>query len=151
MNIRIVVFFLLLCMLFSACAPAAEVIPAPPESILYLGGAVTLHQFEVVGGPGDPERCSVILIRTPIVLEKEGFHLAVVGTTEDDEQDILFTEADIVPENYYAITEEQYSKYSSLILYLDYTWYGTLMSQRIVNLLTLEELSSVESEFRLNR
>lgn len=147
---KLICFFLFFCMLFSACAPAAEVIPAPPESILYLGGAVTLHQFEVVGGPGDPTGGSEIIFRTPIVLEKEGFHLAVVGTTEDDKQDILFTEADIVPQNYYAITEEQYSKYSSLILYLDYTWYGTLMSQRIVDLLTLEELSSVKSEFHLN-
>ena len=142
---------LVLILFLSACSPSAQEPPCPPESILFLGGAAILNEFHIEGGPGDPDRGSSIVIRTPIKLEKEGFHFAVVGFTEDEKQDVLFTEADIAPMSYFVINEEQYRDYAKLVLFLDYSWYGTLLSMRTVDLLTLEEQSSVAKEFDLGK
>ena len=136
---------LVLCL--SACTTTAQEPPCPPESILYLGGAPILDEFQIEGGPSDPEGGTSIVIRSPVKLEKEGFHFAVVGFYEDETQVMVFSDEDIAPMNYYVISEEEYRDYTKLILFLDYTWYGTLMSQRIVDLLTGEDQSSVTKEF----
>lgn len=140
-----VLLTLVLCL--SACSAAAQIPPCPPESILYLGGAPILDEFQIEGGPSDPDGGSSIVIRSPVKLEKEGFHFAVVGFYEDETQVIIFSDEDIAPMNYYVISEEEYRDYTKLILFLDYTWDGTLMSQRIVDLLTGEDQSSVTKEF----
>ena len=140
-----VLLTLVLCL--SACSAAAQIPPCPPESILYLGGAPILDEFQIEGGPSDPDGGTSIVIRSPVKLEKEGFHFAVVGFYEDETQVIIFSDEDIAPMNYYVISEEEYRDYTKLILFLDYTWDGTLMSQRIVDLLTGEDQSSVTKEF----
>lgn len=140
-----VLLALVLCL--SACSAAAQTPPCPPESILYLGGAHILERFTVSGGPGDGVDGTSIVIQVPPVYEKEGFHAMCVGYHEDGSQETIFTEEDLTPESYYVIEKETYQKFQRLSLCLDYTWYGTLMSMRIVELLTGEEHSSVATEF----
>ena len=150
MSTKLAIFIIVLCILFSACSIQSDVNSPPPESILYLGGAAILDEFHIEGGPGDPDGASDIIIRTPIKLEQEGFHFAVIGVTEDETQETIYTEDDITPASYLVIDEEIYCDYVKLTLFIDYSWNGTLMSMRIVNLLTLEEQSSVATEFDLN-
>lgn len=145
---RFLFLLIALCMLLSACA-VSEPAQMPPESILYLGGAAILDGFSIEGGPSSQDGGKSIVILSPSDLEKECFHLAVIGTREDGTQDTLFTDADILPLNYYVIEEETYRSYVELMLYMDYSWNEIRMSTRNVNLLTLEEFSSVETEFDL--
>ena len=152
MRKRIPLLLIALCMMISACTisePVSDNAQLPPEGILYLGGAAILDDFSIEGGPGSNDGEKSIVIRTPINLEKECFHLAIIGTMEDGTQDTLFTEADILPLSYYVIEEETYRSYVELMLYMDYTWNGIRMSTRNINLLTLEEFSSVSTEFDL--
>lgn len=147
---------LLLLISLLLCACGAETTPTteaeavlPPREILYLGGAHILEQFTVTGGPGSTDGQDTIVIMITPNLVMDGFHLAIAGFYEDGSQDVLVTERDIEPAQYYTIEKDTYSAYSELILYLDYTWNGDLMSQRIVNLLTLEDWSSVRQELGL--
>ena len=141
-----------LCIMISACTvsePVSDSVQMPPESILYLGGAAILDGFSIEGGPSSHDGMKSIVILSPPDLEKECLTLAIIGTTEDGTQDILFTEADILPSNYYVIEEETYRSYVELMLWMDYSWNGIRMSTRNVNLFTLEEFSSVATEFNL--
>ena len=139
---------LLLALVFclSACTAAPAV---PPESILYLGGAPILERFTVDGGPGagvNGTDLDIVLLIPPNY-ESEGFHAVCIGYYEDGTQKTIFTEADLTPESYYVINKETYKDFTRLSLCLDYTWNGTLMSMRVIDLLTLEEHSSVITEF----
>lgn len=147
---KVWILIIVLCVVFSACTTQAENTvshASPPESILYLGGAAILDEFEIKGGPGAFDGTTQIIIRTPTKLEKEGLHFAVIGITEDGTQETLFTESDVVAASYFTIGEEVYCDYVELTLFMDYTWNGILMSMRTINLLTLEEQSSVLQEF----
>lgn len=108
-----------------------------------------MEQFTVTGGPGSTDGQDAIVIMITPNLVMDGFHLTIAGFYDDGSQDVLVTERDIEPAQYYTIEKDTYSAYSELILYLDYTWNGDLMSQRIVNLLTLEDWSSVRQELGL--
>ena len=145
---RISFLLIALCMMISACA-VSEPAQTPPESILYLGGAAILDGFSIEGGPSSQDGRKSIVILSPPDLEKECFHLAIIGTKEDGTRDTLYTEADILPLTYYVIEEEAYRSYVELMLYMDYSWNGIRMSTRNVNLLTMEEFSSVATEFDL--
>ena len=132
-------------LLLTGCSSSSQ--KSPPESILYLGGAAILEEFEIDGGPGASNGMSSILIRIPVTLEMEGFHFAVIGITPDGTQDIIYTKNDLVPASYLPIGKEIYGDYAKLTLFMDYSWNGALMSMRTVNLLTLEEQSSIAKEF----
>lgn len=119
----------------------------PPESLLYLGGAAILNDFSVTGGPSDAGGQKDIVVFVPFTLVKDGFYFSIVGEKDDGSQTILATQDDLEPGSYLKITEDQYTDFDSFSLTMDYTWEGTLMSMRTINLFTMEEQSSVTQEF----
>ena len=145
------ILIILACLMLCACT--AQTVCPPPESILYLGGAPILDQFKIEGGPGTGFNNTDldIVIWIPGNFMNECFHAVCVGVYEDGTQDTVFTEAELTPNGYFGIGKEIYGKYTQLTLYLDYSWNGTLMSQRIVDLLTGEEHSSVTKEFGISK
>lgn len=146
----------LLCVILCACSPNADnttdpstspLRSCPPESLLYLGGAAILNEFTVTGGPSDAGGQKDIVVFVPFTLVKDGFYFAIVGEKDDGTQTILATQDDLEPGSYLKITEDQYTDFDSFSLTMDYTWEGTLMSMRTINLFTMEEQSSVTQEF----
>lgn len=121
----------------------------PPEEILYLGGASILNKFSVYGGPYSESANKEIIIFVPFQLIKEGFNGVVMGIKEDGTQDNLLQTDDFEPGTYITLTKEEYAPYSRLILMLDYSWAGTLMSMRTIDLYTLDEQSSISNELNL--
>lgn len=137
---------ILLCGSLAACAPKEGFQSPPPKSIVYLGGASILNQFSVTGGPGDPSGQKDIVVSVPSTLVMDGFHFAIVGEMNNGAQTILVTEEDLEPGSYLTITEEEYADYDTFSLTMDYTWEDTLMSMRNINLLSMEDVSSLSQE-----
>lgn len=123
---------------------------APPEDILYLGGAPILNKFSADGGPSSENVNGEIIIFVPFQLVTEGFNGVVLGTKADGTQENLRSTDDFKPGTYLTITKEEYAPYTRLIMMLDYSWHGTLLSMRTIDLYTLEEQSSIIQEFGKN-
>lgn len=146
----------LLCVILCACSPNADnttdpstspLRSCPPESLLYLGGAAILNEFTVTGGPSDAGGQKDIVVYVPSTLVMDGFHFAVVGETNDGTRTIMITQDVLTPGSYFVIEQEQFADFDTFSMTMDYSWEGTLMSMRNINLLTLEEASSVSQEF----
>lgn len=116
---------------------------APPKELWYLGGAPILDEFYTTGGPEGPEEPrgvpTTIVIYVPLNLVQDGFSAGILGITADGELEDLLLHETLTP-GYYTIPKDVYEKYESMTLNLDYSWQGEMMSTRVIDLFTHEDL-----------
>lgn len=115
---------------------------APPRELWYLGGASILDGFEVTAcaseGSGD------IVLFIPFDFVAEGFRASTVQDSKEEQVNLL-KDVTFSPGSYYAIPEEAYQGMDTLYLHLEYSWEGTTLSQRWIDLFTGEELVPTNS------
>ena len=90
---------------------------APPKELWYLGGAPILDDFSTSGGPEEPDG---------------------VPTADGEQEDLLLHKT--LPAGHYTIPKDVYEKYESMTLSLSYSWQGEMMSMRVIDLFTHEDL-----------
>ena len=116
---------------------------APPKELWYLGGAPILDEFYTTGGPEGPEEPrgvpTTIVIYVPLNLVQDGFSAGILGITADGELEDLLLHETLTP-GYYTIPKDVYEKYESMTLNLSYSWQGEMMSMRVIDLFTHEDL-----------
>lgn len=116
---------------------------APPKELWYLGGAPILDEFYTTGGPEGPEEPrgvpTTIVIYVPLNLVQDGFSAGILGITADGELEDLLLHETLTP-GYYTIPKDVYEKYESMTLSLSYSWQGEMMSMRVIDLFTHEDL-----------
>lgn len=113
---------------------------APPKELWYLGGAPILDDFSTSGGPAEPDGVpTTIVVYVPLNLVQDGFSAGIIAETADGEQEDLLLHKTL-PTGYYTISEDIYQKYESMTLNLSYSWQGELMSMRVIDLFTHEDL-----------
>lgn len=134
---------LFLILIFAAAVTGCakeEAAPAPPRQLWYLGGAPILADFSVSGGPADSSAKPIsITIYVPLNLVQDGFGAAILGTAPDGTQTNLLLEKTLEP-GYYNIEPEEYEAYESLTLHLSYHWAGEMLSMRVIDLFSQEDL-----------
>ncbi len=138
--------FLVLLLPLAGCArsDAASQDGAPPKTLWHLGGAPILADFSTSGGTVEPTGVQTdIVIYVPMNLVKDGFYAYITGTTPDGEQEDLAHNDALTPGSYYVISSDTWQKYDSLILHVGYSWQGELMSMRVIDLFTHEDLVPV--------
>ena len=115
----------------------------PPKELWYLGGAPILDEFYTTGGPEGPEEPrgvpTTIVIYVPLNLVQDGFSAGILGITADGELEDLLLHETLTP-GYYTIPKDVYEKYESMTLSLSYSWQGEMMSMRVIDLFTHEDL-----------
>lgn len=112
----------------------------PPKELWYLGGAPILDDFSTSGGPEEPDGVpTTIVVYVPLNLVQDGFSAGIIAETADGEQEDLLLHKTL-PTGYYTISEDIYQKYESMTLNLSYSWQGELMSMRVIDLFTHEDL-----------
>ena len=113
---------------------------APPKELWYLGGAPILDDFSTSGGPEDPSGVPTTLtVYVPLNLVQDGFSAGILAETAGGEQEDLLLHETLTP-GYYTIPKDIYQKYESMTLNLDYSWQGEMMSTRVIDLFTHEDL-----------
>ena len=113
---------------------------APPKELWYLGGAPILDDFSTSGGPEDPSGVPTTLtVYVPLNLVQDGFSAGILAETAGGEQEDLLLHETLTP-GYYTIPKDIYQKYESMTLNLDYSWQGEMMSMRVIDLFTHEDL-----------
>ena len=113
---------------------------APPKELWYLGGAPILDDFSTSGGPEEPDGVpTTIVVYVPLNLVHDGFSAGIIAETADGEQEDLLLHKTL-PTGYYTISEDIYQKYESMTLNLSYSWQGEMMSMRVIDLFTHEDL-----------
>ena len=113
---------------------------APPKELWYLGGAPILDDFSTSGGPEDPSGVPTTLtVYVPLNLVQDGFSAGILAETAGGEQEDLLLHETLTP-GYYTIPKDVYEKYESMTLNLDYSWQGEMMSTRVIDLFTHEDL-----------
>ena len=113
---------------------------APPKELWYLGGAPILDDFSTSGGPEDPSGVpTTITVYVPLNLVQDGFSAGILAETAGGEQEDLLLHETLTP-GYYTIPKDIYQKYESMTLNLDYSWQGEMMSTRVIDLFTHEDL-----------
>lgn len=113
---------------------------APPKELWYLGGAPFLDDFYTSGGPAEPDSVPTsIVIYVPLNLVQDGFSAGILAETADGEQEDLLLHKTL-PTGYYTIPKDVYEKYESMTLNLSYSWQGEMMSMRVIDLFTHEDL-----------
>ena len=113
---------------------------APPKELWYLGGAPILDEFYTTGGPEEPRGVpTTIVIYVPLNLVQDGFSAGILGITADGELEDLLLHETLTP-GYYTIPKDVYEKYESMTLSLSYSWQGEMMSMRVIDLFTHEDL-----------
>ena len=101
---------------------------APPKELWYLGGAPILDDFSTSGGPEEPDGVpTTIVIYVPLNLVQDG-----------EQEDLLLHKT--LPAGHYTIPKDVYEKYESMTLSLSYSWQGEMMSMRVIDLFTHEDL-----------
>ncbi len=117
---------------------------APPKELWYLGGAPILSNFSTSGGTVEPTGMQTdIVVYVPLNLVQDGFLASILGTTADGKQENLLLHEALTPGEYYSISHDIYQKYESLTLHLTYSWQGEMMSMRVIDLFTHEDLVPV--------
>ena len=115
----------------------------PPKELWYLGGAPILDEFYTTGGPEGPEEPrgvpTTIVIYVPLNLVQDGFSAGILAETADGEQEDLLLHKTL-PAGHYTIPKDVYEKYESMTLSLSYSWQGEMMSMRVIDLFTHEDL-----------
>ena len=115
---------------------------APPKELWYLGGAPILDDFSTSGGPEEPDGVpTTIVIYVPLNLVQDGFSAGILAETADGEQEDLLLHKTL-PAGHYTIPKDVYEKYESMTLSLSYSWQGEMMSMRVIDLFTHEDLVS---------
>lgn len=115
---------------------------APPKELWYLGGAPILDDFSTSGGPEEPDGVpTTIVIYVPLNLVQGGFSAGILAETADGEQEDLLLHKTL-PAGHYTIPKDVYEKYESMTLSLRYSWQGEMMSMRVIDLFTHEDLVS---------
>mgnify|MGYP004641790275 FL=1 len=113
---------------------------APPKELWYLGGAPLLDDFSTSGGPEEPDGVpTTIVIYVPLNLVQDGFSAGILAETADGEQEDLLLHKTL-PAGHYTIPKDVYEKYESMTLSLSYSWQGEMMSMRVIDLFTHEDL-----------
>lgn len=113
---------------------------APPKELWYLGGAPILDDFSTSGGPEEPDGVpTTIVIYVPLNLVQDGFSAGILAETADGEQEDLLLHKTL-PAGHYTIPKDVYEKYESMTLSLSYSWQGEMMSMRVIDLFTHEDL-----------
>ena len=113
---------------------------APPKELWYLGGAPILDDFSTSGGPEDPSGVPTTLtVYVPLNLVQDGFSAGILAETAGGEQEDLLLHETLTP-GYYTIPKDIYQKYESMTLNLSYSWQGEMMSTRVIDLFTHEDL-----------
>lgn len=115
---------------------------APPQELWYLGGASILEGFDVTACPGEGSGDIVLFI--PFDFVAEGFHASTAQDSEEEQVDLL-KDVTFSPGSYYAIPEDAYQGMDTLYLYLEYSWEGTTLSRRWIDLFTGEDSVSAFS------
>ena len=113
---------------------------APPKELWYLGGAPILDDFSTSGGSEEPDGVpTTIVIYVPLNLVQDGFSAGILAETADGEQEDLLLHKTL-PAGHYTIPKDVYEKYESMTLLISYIWQGEMMSMRVIDLFTHEDL-----------
>lgn len=113
---------------------------SPPRELWYLGGAPILDGFQVVSTPGEDRQLDIVLF-IPFDFVEEGFFCDAQGETRDGQVVHLLEGVTFTPGSYHGIPWEACQELDSLVLSLTYSWDGTVLSSRYLDLLTGEELA----------
>ena len=112
----------------------------PPKELWHLGGAPILDEFFTSGGPEDPSGVqTTLIVFVPLNLVQDGFSAGIIAETADGEQEDLLLHKTLTP-GYYTIPKDIYQKYETMTLNLSYIWQGEMMSSRVIDLFTHEDL-----------
>lgn len=113
----------------------------PPKTLWYLGGAPILADFSISGGPEDGVGMQTdIVIYVPLNLVTDGFTASILGVTQNGDEVNLLKDVSLVPGEYYVVSKETYQSYDKLSLHLTYGWEGQMMSMRVIDLFSHEDL-----------